>query len=156
MPTRTLLIAAGLVLGCQLLYRSYASVPNVPVDRTIGVDADGSVPPPVMATLRHACFDCHSDETSRPWYSALPLASSLIERHVREGRGRINFSRWQEYHRFDRADMLDKVCERTTARDMPMWQYRMLHRDARLSDASIAALCAWTTREAARLLEPAP
>jgi hypothetical protein len=106
-----------------------------------------------MSTVRHACFDCHSNETRWPWYSALPIASSLIERDVREARGQINFSRWTEYNPLDRADMLDKVCELAANRKMPPLPYRMLHSKARLSERDVDELCAWSRREAMRLVE---
>jgi heme-binding protein len=112
-----------------------------------------AVPDPVLSTLRRACFDCHSEATHRPWYAALPLASHLIERDVTEGRGQLNLSRWTEYNLFDRADLLDKMCERASSRRMPPWQYRLMHPGARLSAPEVSALCAWTQDEAARLMK---
>ena len=142
-----------LILGIELVVRSYVRPPENPIDLATAVYADGRVPLPVIATLRRACFDCHSDETRRPWYGSLPLASSLIERDINEGRGHLNFSRWTQYSRFERADLLDKACEQAKKRAMPLWQYRILHREANLSETDIAALCDWTRNEAARLLE---
>lgn len=131
---------------------SYSRLPELPANPADGVDANTLVPAPVMSTLRHACFDCHSNETRWPWYSTLPVASWLIEHDVREGRGQLNFSQWTQYNKFERADLLDKACEKATKRDMPLWQYRILHREARLSEADIAALCAWSRHEATRLV----
>jgi hypothetical protein len=111
------------------------------------------VPTPVMATLHRACFDCHSDETRWPWYARLPVVSHLIVRDVTEGRGQLNWSHWAEYNPFDRAAMLDKVCEVASTRKMPPWQYRALHSDARLSRDDISALCAWAEQEAFRLVQ---
>jgi hypothetical protein len=149
---RGLIVAGLLMLVIELAVRSYARRPESPVDPATGVDVDGLVPSPVMSTLRRACFDCHSDETRRPWYAGLPVAYWLIDRDVRQGRGQLNFSRWTRYNRFDRADLLDKACEKATKRDMPLWQYRILHREARLSEADIAALCVWSQTESARLV----
>ena len=150
---RDRLIPVGLlILLIASAARSYSRLPELPADPTDGVDASTVVPAPVMSTLRRACFDCHSNETRWPWYSALPVASWLIEHDVREGRGQLNFSRWTRYNKFERADLLDKACEKATKRDMPLWQYRILHREARLSEADIAALCAWSRHEATRLV----
>jgi hypothetical protein len=151
---RTTLILAGLLmLAIESAARSHFRLAGLHADPAAGVDADRLVPAPVMSTLRRACFDCHSDETRWPWYSTIPVASWLIDRDVRQGRSQLNFSRWQLYNKFDRADLLDKACEKATSRDMPLWQYRILHRGARLSDADVAALCAWSEHEAARLVE---
>jgi hypothetical protein len=149
---RRLIVAGLLILMIEIAVRSYSRSPEIAVDPATGVDADGLVPAPVMSTLRRACFDCHSDETRRPWYAALPVASWLVERDIREGRSQLNFSRWTQYNRFDRADLLDKACGRATKGDMPLWQYLLLHPEARLSEADIAALCTWSQSEAARLV----
>ena len=110
-----------------------------------------AVPDPVLSTLRRACFDCHSEATRWPWYATLPLASRVIERDVTEAREQLNLSRWIDYNQFDRADMLDKMCELASRRKMPPWQYRLMHPGARLSATEVSALCAWTQDEAARL-----
>ena len=106
-----------------------------------------------MTVLRRACFDCHSEETRWPWYARLPIASHLIERDVTDGRGQLDWSRWERYNPFDRAGMLDKVCELATTRQMPPWQYRWLHPDARLTTTEIDGLCTWARQEAERLTQ---
>jgi len=106
-----------------------------------------------MSTLRRACFDCHSDETRWPWYATLPLASHLIERDVTEARAQLNLSRWMQYNPFDRADLLDKMCQRASIGTMPPWQYRMMHSEARLSVTDVVTLCAWSQDEATRLVQ---
>jgi hypothetical protein len=146
------MLTALSILAIAIASRSHPRESGGRVNTVAGVNRDDSVPEPVMSTLRRACFDCHSDETRWPWYSTLPPASWLLERDVREGRGQLNFSRWMQYNRFDRADLLDKVCEKTTNRDMPLWQYRILHREARLTDVDIANLCDWSRLEAERLI----
>jgi hypothetical protein len=125
----------------------------VGVDPSVSLNVQSAVPAPVMSTLRRACFDCHSEATHWPWYAPLPVASHLIERDVREGRGQLNMSRWTQYNPFDRADMLDKMCQRASNGRMPPWQYRLMHPGARLSEKDVAALCTWTQDEAARLVE---
>jgi len=110
------------------------------------------VPAHVMSTLRHACFDCHSRETRWPWYASLPIASMLIERDVTAGRGQLDLSRWSEYNPFDRADLLDKMCQLASTGKMPPWPYRVMHGDARLSDNDVATLCAWSEEEATHLI----
>ena len=108
-------------------------------------------PQQVRDLLRRSCFDCHSDETTWPWYANVAPASWLVAWDVKRAQGQLNFSRWERYNVFDRADLLDKVCEQVTEREMPLWQYRIVHRRAVLSDAEITALCSWTKEESARL-----
>ena len=151
MRRRTLVGIGLVILVIEVAARPFFRLPGIPSDPAARVDAGARVPPPVLSTLRRACFDCHSDDTRWPWYSALPGAFWLVRNDVSRGRGQLNFSRWNQYNRFDRADLLDKVCEKATSRDMPLWQYRLLHPEARLGDPDVAALCAWTRQEAARL-----
>ena len=122
------------------------------VDPAVALGARTAVPAEVHSILRRACFDCHSSETRWPWYAELPLASHLIARDVQEGRARLDWSQWEQYNAFDRAGLLDAVCEQGSTRRMPPWQYRLLHADAELSMTDITQLCAWTRLEADRLV----
>jgi hypothetical protein len=123
---------------------------NPIVDRTMALDA-ASTPPPVLRIFERSCYDCHSAETRWPWYASVAPASWLVVSDVNEGRGLLNFSRWKNYNAFDRADLLDKICEHVSNGTMPLWQYRLVHRGTGLSDTETAAVCGWAEAEAARL-----
>ncbi|MFN8512258.1 MAG: heme-binding domain-containing protein [Chloroflexia bacterium] len=77
-----------------------------------------------------ACFDCHSNESAWPWYSNVAPASWYVQRHVEEGREKLNFSEFgigaQE------TSESDQVVRFGT---MPPGYYTPLHPPARLSDA---------------------
>jgi cytochrome c len=156
MRLRSRLVAATLVtivIGSAACSRPNANEPAVRADSQAPLNVRTPVPPFVMSALRRACFDCHSDETHWPWYAALPVASHLIERDVTRGRGQVNFSRWTQYNPFDRADLLDKICEMASTGKMPPRQYRMMHFEAWLSMKDVAALCNWSQQEATRLVQ---
>lgn len=119
------------------------------------LEAGTSVPASTAHLLRTACFDCHSNETVWPWYSRVFPASWLVRHDVEAGRRQLNFSTWSEYNVFDRADLLDAACEHVRSGTMPLRPYRWLHPDARLSEAQIETLCAWTALEAERLVSEA-
>jgi hypothetical protein len=143
-------VLAILVIGSAA--RSDRHHLDVAEDTGAALNMRADVPAPVLSILRRACLDCHSEETRWPWYSVLPVASWLIEHDVEEGRRQINLSRWERYNVFDRADKLDTMCELATNSTMPLRPYRLLHPEARLSEADVTALCAWTGAEAARLV----
>jgi len=124
---------------------------NPTIDEAMRLEATASVPGDVQHMLRRACYDCHSDETRWPWYSSVAPISWLVVGDVKEARAELNFSRWSEYHRYDRADLLDKACELAKKGEMPLPPYVLLHAAAKLSPADLEAFCAWTTTEAARL-----
>jgi hypothetical protein len=123
------------------------------VDPSASFNGPTPVPASVASILHRACFDCHSNETRWPWYAALPVASSLIERDVKDGRGQLNLSRWMQYNAFARADLLDRMCQLASSGNMPPWQYSLMHGDARLSPTDVATLCAWSEDEANRLVQ---
>ena len=146
-------MAALVIVAIGSVARSRQQQAVVGADPSVGLNLRSPVPAPVLATLRRACADCHSDATRWPWYAALPIVSHLVTRDVTQGRGQLNLSRWTEYNPFDRADLLDKMCQLPSSGKMPPWQYRLIHPDARLSATDVAALCAWTRAEAAQLVE---
>jgi hypothetical protein len=150
-------LAAGVLLaGLAVMQAAAPPRTNPPVDPALRLEAHAEVPAPIAATLRRACFDCHSDETRWPWYARVPPASLLVGRDVVAGRGQVNFSRWGDYNPYDRADLLDKACELVKKGEMPLPPYLALHAEARLAPPDVEALCAWTQREAARLTGEAP
>jgi hypothetical protein len=153
MRLRRLIVAALVLVAIGSAARALPHQGRADADPSMVFNLRPAVPDPVLSTLRRACFDCHSEATRWPWYATLPLASHLIERDVTDARGQLNLSRWTDYNQFDRADMLDKMCELASRRKMPPWQYRLMHPGTRLSATEVSGLCAWTQDEAARLTQ---
>ena len=144
-----LLLAAAWLVAALVTPRPV----NPAVTSSSTLDAHLDVPGDVQAILRTSCMDCHSDETRWPWYATVFPASWLLARDVAEGREQLDLSRWSGYSVFEQADLLDEICIRTGGRTMPLPSYRWLHPDARLSDAQVKRLCAWTHREVAHLMK---
>jgi mono/diheme cytochrome c family protein len=82
-----------------------------------------------------ACADCHSNETTWPWYANVAPVSWLVQHDVDEGRATLNFSEWNRQQRRAR-ESAEKVGEG----EMPPSYYTALHPNARLSQAEIDAL----------------
>lgn len=117
--------------------------PNVPSQ---AVAAHVAIPPDVEATLRRACYDCHSNETRWPWYSGVAPISWFVIGHVNDGRRRLNFDDWTAHSPRVTAPPLDRVCREVSSGDMPLSTYLLLHHDAELSPDDVARLCAWGSR----------
>jgi Haem-binding domain len=107
------------------------------------VTADLTAPAPVMATFRRACYDCHSHETRWPWYAYVAPVSWLVARDVHDGRRHLDLSAWSEYPPGDRQKKLAAIADEVEKRDMPLWFYTPLHREARLSTADLSTLVDW-------------
>src|SRR5208282_2068527 len=124
------------------------AVQFVPVQRTNPpVKSDVSAPPGIEATLRRACYDCHSNETRWPWYSRVAPISWLAQREVELGRKEINFSEWGEYYPATRKRKLQWMDRAIRQEAMPPWSYRIVHPDARITQEDRAALERWIDSE---------
>ena len=82
-----------------------------------------------------ACFDCHSNETVWPWYADVAPLSWRLQRHVDEGRAKLNFSEWGTGEQ-----ETERIVESVREGEMPPGDYLLLHREARLSDTDRQAL----------------
>ena len=89
------------------------------------------------ALMVRACFDCHSNEVRWPWYTNVAPFSWATQRHVDEGRDKVN------YQEFDRPqDDAEETLETVREGSMPPNYYTLfgLHGDANLSGAERSAL----------------
>jgi hypothetical protein len=113
-------------------------------------------PPEVKAILERSCLDCHSHKTRWPWYSEFAPASWLVAGDVREARKKLNFSELpgpnEKYDTIGRlCHKLEEIEEEVEEGAMPLWEYKLLHPEASLSDAEIKVISEWVTAERARL-----
>ncbi|MFW6198793.1 MAG: heme-binding domain-containing protein, partial [Acidobacteriota bacterium] len=109
--TTALVVLVAAVLGLQLV------PPEFPRDNP-PVVAPLQAPPPVREVLRGGCYDCHSHETSWPWYSWVAPASWLVTQDVAAGRSRMNFSTWGDLGDAFRRRYARKIVERIEKGEM--------------------------------------
>jgi hypothetical protein len=86
---------------------------------------------------RGACMDCHSNATTWPWYSNVAPVSLLVVHDVKDGRERMNLSRWDQ-----RQPELDEVVREIDGGGMPPRQYTVVHGAGRLSASQKRTLIA--------------
>ena len=92
--------------------------------------------PETEALVRSSCYDCHSNETTYPWYSKVAPASWLLQRDVDEGRRQLNFSEWPTDQGRQLA-ITDEITEVLYEGEMPPIQYTIIHPKSRLSVGQI-------------------
>jgi Haem-binding domain len=46
----------------------------------------------VERILQNACYDCHSNSTIYLWYSNIQPIAWMMARHIKNGKGKLNFS----------------------------------------------------------------
>jgi hypothetical protein len=103
-------------------------------------------PPDVASILQRGCRDCHSNDTRWPWYSNVAPMSWFVIDHTNQGREHFNISEWSSYSDDDQDKLLGSICSLTRRGRMPLPSYLLIHRDARLSTADVAALCSWSDK----------
>ena len=125
---RAIAVVAIALLISQFVPLSHA---NPPVTREVRWDS-----PATRALAQRACFDCHSNVTTWPWYSYVTPVSFLVVSDVEDGRRRLNFSEWDKPQRATFADASSDL----ESGDMPAWQYLPMHPEARLSSTETSQL----------------
>jgi len=100
-------------------------------------------PPEIMAIFKRSCYDCHSNETRWPWYSAVAPAKWFVVRDVNVGRQWLNFSEWKSYDEKRKAKLKEMIFI-AVGLAMPLGTYVKLHPEAALSDEERDAIREWT------------
>lgn len=92
--------------------------------------------PQVRSLFARACGDCHSHETTWPWYGSIAPVSWLLQSDIDEGREHFNTSAWGTQAKNKGNEAAKEVREG----EMPPWFYLIPHPEARLSKAEEAEL----------------
>lgn len=85
--------------------------------------------------LKVACYDCHSNQPTFPWYTNIAPVSWWIKHHIDEGSHHLNFSDWGTYSQKRKNHKLEECIEMVEEGEMPMDSYTWMHKDAKLTDA---------------------
>jgi hypothetical protein len=107
------------------------------------VKSEIDAPPEVAAILERACYACHSNETTWPWYSYVAPVSWWVAEHVEHGRGDLNFSTWPARDLKALEHAFHEIDEQIEKGEMPLPSYLRMHPEARLSDEDRATLREW-------------
>ena len=77
-----------------------------------------------------ACANCHSYQTTYPWYSKVAPISWLVASDVEEGREHFNVSAWGA----QKKNKGDEAAKELKEGDMPPWFYLPTHPEAKLTE----------------------
>ncbi len=147
-------IAWGVALAAVAMQFIQPARTNPRTNSENSFEAEVQPPPEVSAILNRACRDCHSNQTTWPWYSRVSPVSWLLARHVREGRAHINFSDWRGRTAETTNARINDVCTEAKKGEMPPWYYVPLHRQANLSPRDVDTLCSWHAEFAVPVTAP--
>lgn len=149
MKTKLKWIGGGMIalfLALQLIRPAHTNPPVVN-----DMMATNPPPPEVAALFHAACYDCHSHETTWPWYSHIAPASWLVTSDVNEGRHHLDLSDWPVTHPDWQVRRLENMSDEIHSGDMPPKKYTLIHTDARLTDNQRKTMTDWLDAQAAAL-----
>ncbi len=110
------------------------------------------VPDTIMSLLKTACYDCHSNSTSYPWYSKITPVNWWLYNHIQEGKKNLNFSEFTGTYR-RKMRKLEESGELTEKHEMPIGSYLWMHEEAALTDAQRKMIVDWTNTARQQLLQ---
>jgi hypothetical protein len=118
-----LFIGAAILLAVLFTVAAILLQTNPPIVKEPTWDS-----PSTRALAKRACFDCHSNETTYPWYDKLPVSSWITVFDVVRGRRELNFSEWRSGRRTER------LAREVENGSMPPPAYILLHPEAKLNE----------------------
>ncbi|HEX2844983.1 MAG TPA: heme-binding domain-containing protein [Chitinophagaceae bacterium] len=136
-------IALGLLITLVLLQFIPASVNKSEKVSEMDITIQYPVPSTVQSVLKKACYDCHSNSTSYPWYARVQPFRLWIDGHVKDGKKELNFSEYGAYSKKRQFNKLRSIRETLEEGTMPLKSYRLLHAGAKLTDAEKATVLKW-------------
>src|ERR687885_1761608 len=103
---------------------------NPPAQQAVQWDS-----PQTRSLAQRACMDCHSNETTWPWYAYVAPGSWLLRNHVSDGRAALNFSELNNAPSFRASRLPEEAGQQIRNGSMPPSDYLILHPAARLTAA---------------------
>ena len=116
---------------------------NPEFDKTGDLIVSENPPTEIAQILRSSCYDCHSNETIWPWYSNIAPVSWMLQQHVTEGRGHLNFSLWSRIEGYDKLFIIEEIIEEIELAEMPLPGYLLVHANAKLTEEQRQLLIEW-------------
>jgi hypothetical protein len=101
------------------------------------------VPEDVKTILAKACNDCHSNNTTYPWYSKVQPIHWWLNEHVVDGKKHLNYDEYTHKSLRYQFHKMEETIEMVKDGSMPLDSYTWMHKDAILTEAEKSTLIAW-------------
>lgn len=146
------LVGLGLIAVLIILQFFQPEQNNAPLDPEQDMLAVVSPQEAMAELIRNACYDCHSSQTHYPWYSKISPVSWYLNKHIVKGKEDLNFSIYGQLDKADKIGVFADFCDVLDAGTMPLQSYLLLHKNARLTKEEREMLCAWSEKEALKVM----
>lgn len=108
------------------------------------ITASHNIPADVQQILKTSCYDCHSNNTTYPWYSKIQPVAWWLGDHIEDGKKELNFSEFSQYRLARQYHKLEEINEQVKENEMPLKSYTLIHTDAKLSNDQKLQIANWT------------
>ena len=149
--TRNRIILLGIVAALIIMQFIGIDKTNPPVEASKEFMTLMTPPTEIATMLKASCYDCHSHETTYPWYSNVAPVNFWLKGHVRNGSKKLNYSTWGDYEPKKAAHKLEESAEVLEDMWMPLKSYTFMHPAGKLSEEDRATLIAWFKEQEAAL-----
>lgn len=109
---------------------------NPPVDESQDFIKMYNPSPEIAQQIKASCYDCHSNESSYPWYTNIQPVGWWVKNHIDEGKHHLNFSEFGTYTAKRQSHKMEECYELIENGEMPLESYTLAHQDAVLDDAT--------------------
>jgi hypothetical protein len=95
--------------------------------------------------LKVSCYDCHSNNTTYPWYSEIQPVAWWLDNHVQDGKKHLNFSEFTKTKIAVQNHKFEEIIEMVEDKEMPLpsYTYLGLHPQANLTDNQRDLIVNW-------------
>ena len=123
-----------------LLQAIQIDIPEAPGN--IDPKKEMQAPKEIASLLKTSCYDCHSYQTTLPWYGNVAPVSWEVRSHIKEGRAWLNFQEWENYDE-EKKQKIYKGIAKTINLRMPIPMYVSMHEEAALTTKQRREIKAW-------------
>lgn len=136
--SRSLVLAAAVALaaGCATGTKPSPATSSNGTDKPAAVVTSDAM---AQSLLSSACYDCHSNRESAPWYGTLAPSYWFSAKALKT----LNFSAWQSYDARQRKDELTAIVKTVESGEMPPRDYALFVSSARLTTEQRNVIAAW-------------
>ncbi len=131
---------------------------NLSNDMEFDVSKSYNVPDNVQTLLKGACNNCHTNQSTYPWYSNIEPVGYWLNHHITDGKKELNFSTFIKQPIAVQNHKFEEVVEMVEEKKMPLpsYTYLGLHPEAKLTDEDRKVIVDWAKEQMAMLAATYP
>ena len=123
-----------------LLQAIQIDIPEPP--KTIDPQKEIQAPKEIASLLKTSCYDCHSYQTTLPWYGNIAPVSWEVRSNIKQGRTWLNFQEWSNYSEEKKQKIYKGIVKSINLR-MPIPMYLSMHEEAELTTQQRKLIKTW-------------